>query len=334
MKYWSRVCFFFLAVFCIFAVPGLRADEDPSDFRTVVEPGFVLDGETYARFDSPEYPLEKSVDNLLIAVDLETAPQAIVRAYARFRDEKSGSWGRFREFEGECHFAALEPINAYQVMFIIRDPGKGKTTVRRITTQGRRLGEELMKSLTQKPAPFKALRAWAKPPVVTRQQWNARKPKSGYTAQKIEKIVLHHSWAPTQAQYKGSATIRGIQNYHMDDPNTGWMDIGYHFLIGPDGLIYEGRPEGAVGAHCPPNTNMVGICVIGNYDPNADQVNAKIETSLVNLLSWLSSTYGVDPKSCYFGHRNFSSKSCPGDMVCNRLSYYQEQVLGNIGEMK
>jgi len=331
MKYCSRVCFLVLAVLFAFAAPALWADEDPSDYQTALTPGFVLDGDSYAQFETPEYPLDKSLDNLLISVDIEKSPESLVRSYARFKNEKTGMWGRYLAFDGEFHFADVAPVSAYQVMFIVRDPGKGKTEIKRITVQGRRLGEDLMEALTQKPAPFEAERVWTKPVIVSRAGWNARKPKNDYTPQQVQKIVLHHSWQPAQAQYTGAATIRGIQNYHMDDPKTGWMDIGYHFLIGHDGVIYQGRPEGAVGAHCPPNTNMVGICVIGNYDPNADQVNPKIETSLINLLSWLSSTYNVDPNTAYFGHRNFSSKSCPGDMVYNRMPYYQQQVLSNIG---
>ena len=30
---------------------------------------------------------------------------------------------------------------------------------------------------------------------------------------------------------------------------SGWSDIGYNFLVGEDGNIYEGRGWGKVGAH-------------------------------------------------------------------------------------
>ena len=33
--------------------------------------------------------------------------------------------------------------------------------------------------------------------------------------------------------------MKGIQNYHMD--SRGWSDIGYNFLVGEDGRIYEVR---------------------------------------------------------------------------------------------
>ena len=43
------------------------------------------------------------------------------------------------------------------------------------------------------------------------------------------------------------AECRAIQNYHMD--SNGWSDIGYSFLIGGDGNVYEGRGWNKVGAH-------------------------------------------------------------------------------------
>lgn len=46
-----------------------------------------------------------------------------------------------------------------------------------------------------------------------------------------------------------------------------WSDIGYNFLVGEDGNVYEGRGWGKKGAHTKPyNGKSIGICVIGNYE--------------------------------------------------------------------
>ncbi len=334
MKEWLHRSILFVCIGLLFLSTAAFADEDPADYLINIKPGFVLSGESYGQFETPVYTIENPLDNLLIAVDADRSPEAVVRMYARFQNEKTGTWSRYSEFDGEYQFAAVEPIKAWQLLFIIRDASKGKTAITRFTAQGRKLGEELMEFLAQKPVTFKAAREWPKPAFVNRKGWNARPPKGTYNLQKPAKIILHHTWRPTQAQYSGAGTIRGIQDYHMDDPKTGWADIGYHYLIGHDGVIYEGRPDTAVGAHCPPNTSMIGVCVIGDYDPGQDQNNAKIEKSLVDLLSHLSSKYGIDPKTAYFGHRNFSTKSCPGDGVYDRLPEYRDLVLKNIGEVK
>jgi peptidoglycan recognition protein len=58
--------------------------------------------------------------------------------------------------------------------------------------------------------------------------------------------------------------VKGFQDYHMD--TNGWSDIGYNFLVGGDGNIYEGRGWIRVGAHTPGyNINSMGICLIGNF---------------------------------------------------------------------
>jgi len=317
----------------VVSLPSI-ADEDLGEFQFCLKPNFEVSGKIYGKFQTPIYRLAKGFDNLLISVDIEKSPLANFRSYARFRYSKTRQWTRFQEFETECHFSEFETVDAYQLVFVVLDLSKGTNRLNRITVQGKTLGVDLMKILKQKPLDFVPAVQWPKPPIVSREEWKARPPKGEYSAHKPEKIILHHTWLPAQAQYAGSSTIRGIQNYHMDDPSTGWMDIGYHFLIGPDGLIYQGRPEDVVGAHCPPNVNMVGVCVIGNYDPNHDLLNEKIETSLINLLSWLSSNYKIDPRLYYYGHRNFSSKTCPGDIVYDQLPKYRELVLKNIGEKK
>lgn len=46
----------------------------------------------------------------------------------------------------------------------------------------------------------------------------------------------------------------------------GWADIGYNFLVGEDGNVYEGRGWSLVGAHCVGyNSKSIGISVIGDY---------------------------------------------------------------------
>jgi peptidoglycan recognition protein len=58
--------------------------------------------------------------------------------------------------------------------------------------------------------------------------------------------------------------VQGFQDYHMD--SNGWSDIGYNFLVGGDGNIYEGRGWERVGAHAPGyNSNSMGICFIGSF---------------------------------------------------------------------
>ncbi len=169
-----------------------------------------------------------------------------------------------------------------------------------------------MKNLNPEPVDY-AL-TLAAPAIVEREDWGAVKPSSAYSTQTPKAIILHHSWMPNASQYTGAATIKGIQNYHMTDPKTGWIDIGYHFLIGPDGKIYRGRPETALGSHCIPNTDKIGICCIGDHDPGKDPLTPATYAALKKRIPHLASKYKISKVELY-GHRDFSTKICPDTKI-------------------
>lgn len=178
------------------------------------------------------------------------------------------------------------------------------------------------RSRAQKPANKRA-HTIPKPPITSRAGWKAVPPKTEYTTHTPAAIVIHHTWMPKAAQYQKDLSIRGIQRYHMVDNK--WSDIGYHFIIGPEGVIYQGRPETVVGAHSTPNANYIGICVFGDFDPGQDPFTDASRASLLNLMTWLTAEYGIQTTE-FYGHRDFSTKSCPGDGIYNQLQAFKDEV--------
>jgi hypothetical protein len=317
---------------CFIATPVARANEDTPDYQATVKTGFSVVDKTYDQFETEIFEMDSAVNNMLISVDAVKSDTCLFRAYARFRNAKNGQWTKFLAFDSEYHYATVEPFSAYQLYFVVRDPMKGKTEIPGFTVQGVYIDEKIMEYVMQEPEAFEPVKIAAKPAILSRAAWGARPPKNAYTQHVVQRLVVHHSWIPNQSQYKGALSIRGIQNYHMDDPNTGWTDIGYHFLIGPEGTIYQGRPETVVGAHASPNTNAVGICLIGDYDPGKDPIPPVMEKSLVELLTWLCSNYKVNPGVNIYGHCDYSTKSCPGLEVYKRLPQYRQQIIATIGQ--
>ena len=129
---------------------------------------------------------------------------------------------------------------------------------------------------------------------VTREEWGARPPDGlYYMGDLVQYLFIHHS-AGNDCYDKETCMqeIRNIQNYHMD--SNGWPDIGYRcgllqiltqkvyhtitpfisFLIGGDGLIYEGRGWNQIGAHTYGFNDVgYGIDFIGTFtDKNPTQV--------------------------------------------------------------
>ena len=61
-------------------------------------------------------------------------------------------------------------------------------------------------------------------------------------------VIGHHTAGGRCSSYSACVSqMKGMQNYHMD--SLGWVDIGYQFVIGEDGRIYEGRGPWRQGSH-------------------------------------------------------------------------------------
>lgn len=164
--------------------------------------------------------------------------------------------------------------------------------------------------------------------LIKRSDWCPAKAPD-YAAMIPRRIVLHHSYSPTSAQWRGARTVDGIWRYHVK--SNGWSDIGYHYIVSPDGLeVYEGRPVSALGAHCggnPPagalrnfgNSGSIGICLIGNYDLEEPTANAALALGM--FVADLRAKFGI-PEADVLGHFECwdqPPKTCPGKHLAEAM---------------
>lgn len=121
-------------------------------------------------------------------------------------------------------------------------------------------------------------------------------------SKKVEKIVLHHTAENNLKDLSDAELLRATYRYHA--VNRGWGDIGYNFIVGQRGTLYEGRAGGdyAVGAHAAwNNRSTVGLSIIGNFD--VDHLNIDQERGLNSAIESLSKKYGIDFSKTSFAHR-------------------------------
>jgi N-acetylmuramoyl-L-alanine amidase len=118
---------------------------------------------------------------------------------------------------------------------------------------------------------------------------------------KPNRVILHHSAIENM-------TIEDIHNKHAENE---WAGIGYHYFIGKDGKIYQGREENIIGAHVKKNNiNTLGICLEGNFENG--EPTSKQNGSLLELLRYLFLKYDI---STLEGHRDNGKTLCPGEKL-------------------
>ena len=167
------------------------------------------------------------------------------------------------------------------------------------------------------------------PPVIDQDVWrkDLQDPKPNPATTKVEHIVVHHS-ATTNDVSDYLLAVRNIYLYHVN--SNGWDDVGYNFLIDPNGVLYAGRDgqgtedDNIRGAHfCAKNSNTMGICLIGNYSeiPPPDTL---IHT-LSQLLAWKVKKESLQPLESSF-HPRGSSTGFILPTICGHRDGYKAGV--------
>lgn len=219
------------------------------------------------------------------------------------------------------------------------------------STQGPRASD--LHPITAPDAPQPA---YPKPPVVPRSQWctdPACNYSEGLEYVSVNHLVVHHT--VTSGGPDWPTIVRAIWYFHTFDRD--WGDIGYNYLIDPNGVIYEGHLGGddVVGTHAGnANYGTMGVALIGDYT-NVDPNNAML-SALADLLAWKADQKGIDvfdasrlpptpPHALQgsnvlwglpnlMGHRDVfggTSTQCPGEHMHALLPWLRQQVASRIG---
>ncbi|KAH8264729.1 hypothetical protein KR044_004592, partial [Drosophila immigrans] len=104
------------------------------------------------------------------------------------------------------------------------------------------------------------------PEMKLKRQWGGKLALGlNYQVRPIRSVIIHHTVTSECSTFTQCADIlQNMQNYHQTQLD--YFDVGYNFLIGSDGIVYEGTGWGVRGAHTYGyNTNGTGIAFIGNF---------------------------------------------------------------------
>ncbi|XP_010945144.1 peptidoglycan recognition protein 1 [Camelus bactrianus] len=151
--------------------------------------------------------------------------------------------------------------------------------------------------------------------IVPRREWRAlaSECRERLTRPVRYVVVSHTAGSHCDTPASCAQQAQNVQSYHVR--NLGWCDVGYNFLIGEDGLVYEGRGWNIKGAHAGPTWNpiSIGISFMGNYmnrvpPPRALRAAQNLLACGV-ALGALRSNYEVK------GHRDVQPTLSPGDRL-------------------
>ncbi|XP_074551864.1 N-acetylmuramoyl-L-alanine amidase-like [Halichoeres trimaculatus] len=164
------------------------------------------------------------------------------------------------------------------------------------------------------------------PPIIPRCMWQAKPYKGTPTnlSLPLSYLFIHHTFIPGQPCLtfeQCSEDMRSMQRFHQDD--RGWDDIGYSFVAGSDGYIYEGRGWHWQGAHTLGHNSIgYGISFIGDY---TSSLPSQHSMGLVRdqLASCAVSGGRLKTDFTLQGHRQVVSTSCPGDALYSEIRSWE-----------
>ncbi len=170
-----------------------------------------------------------------------------------------------------------------------------------------------------------------KPSIISRSSWGSRTDtRVGTNRHGTRYIVIHHcaynnSTIAARSEYEH---MRVIQNQHMND--QGWSDIAYHYGIGKNGTIMEGRlfQYLSYASNTSPtyvDNNGIQVLMHGNFHVGNHFMNTSQRSKLIDLLSWLCYQYNISPSNI-IGHRDNGASACPGDQIYSELTNIKNEV--------
>jgi hypothetical protein len=150
-------------------------------------------------------------------------------------------------------------------------------------------------------------------PVVKRADWGWVPIDTTFKTQTIKYITIHHGGVIFKNDEDPVEDIRNLQSWSRKEKH--WIDIPYHFMISPDGRIFETRPiniPGDTNTEYDPTGHAL-VEVMGNFE--VQQFGPKQYESMIKLIKFLQKRFDV-PVNRVKTHRDYSNMTvCPGKNV-------------------
>jgi hypothetical protein len=164
-------------------------------------------------------------------------------------------------------------------------------------------------------------------------EWNTYVASYDFGPIKPTRLVLHHTYIPNEQQWRGIASMRGMQSYYR---NLGWS-AAPHIYVAPDG-IWLFTPMKDVGIHAGTGNSgwtngvwwySIGLEMVGYFDYKRPA--GAVWNYATTVMSTFSQRVGIPPRQLISFHRDYTNeKSCPGWAVTKAWVFAEvEAALNN-----
>lgn len=154
------------------------------------------------------------------------------------------------------------------------------------------------------------------------ETWGGTRRAKPQVPPPVKTVFVHHAAGPHPIN--ASAEVSLLLQYDRQHRANGWGGIGYSFIIGPSGRVYEGQGN-TIGAHTAGhNSSSLGICFLGEFTDSLPLPMAMIAAA--DLLRHLVAVGGVAKDFALRGHRDVSATACPGSALYRDLPVLRRLV--------
>jgi len=164
------------------------------------------------------------------------------------------------------------------------------------------------------------------PAIVTPAEWGSKpQPFPAEYNQTPRAVLLHHAGENWKLGTDPAQKLRNLQSWGQRDKN--WNDVPYHYLISPDGRIFEGR---SVSYKPDTNTNFdttgfINVQLWGNFEEQ--RVTQAQLASTVSVTAYLVDKHGLSIDSI-----TTHMDEAPGQTTCPGKDFYRYVKSGQFRE--
>lgn len=147
------------------------------------------------------------------------------------------------------------------------------------------------------------------PKLFSRADWGAVDSIGLVKNHEISRITIHHGGEDFPATKDVVKYLKNLQSWSRNTKK--WADVPYHWLIAPNGDIYQGRPDsisGDTNTTYNPSGHLL-ICALGNFEEI--EIPEVQYASLIYLTKQKMAEYHV-PIDSIRTHLDYAETQCPG----------------------